>query len=94
MWYIYFLKPMLKITLAIILVLGSHHMVSETSVYVLGNKIWSMMNWNETSAIILVLGSHRMISETSVYVLGSKICSMINWNDQVAGACFGGPLWG
>ena len=36
--YIFFLKPKVILIFAIILVSGSHHMISVTSVYVLGNK--------------------------------------------------------
>ena len=37
--YIYFFfKPKVILIFAIILVSGSHHMISETSVYALGNK--------------------------------------------------------
>ena len=35
---IFFLKPKVILTFAIILVSGSHHMISQTSVYSLGNK--------------------------------------------------------
>ena len=36
--YIFFFKPKVILIFAIILVSGSHHMISETSVYALGNK--------------------------------------------------------
>ena len=36
MIYIYILKPVVIVAFAIILILGSHHMISETSVYALG----------------------------------------------------------
>ena len=36
--YIFFLTPKVILIFAILLVSGSHHMISETSVYALGNK--------------------------------------------------------